>query len=107
MGAEPNQKINFFMDVKKEKDKKLHIAILKQMVTLSTSGFGLVMALAWNNVIQEFVKSYIQPYLAKGSSLLSLLIYAILITVIGVFVTLQLSKAVKKVEDLTKKERFL
>ena len=78
------------------------MAILKQMVTLSTSGFGLVMALAWNNVIQQFVKDYLQPYLSKGSSLASLFIYAILITTLGVFVTLQLSKAVKKVEDLTK-----
>ena len=86
----------------KKEDKKLHIAILKQMVTLSTSGFGLVMALAWNNVIQQFVKDYLQPYLSKGSSLASLFIYAILITTLGVFVTLQLSKAVKKVEDLTK-----
>ena len=86
----------------KKEDKKLHIAILKQMVTLSTSGFGLVMALAWNNVIQQFVKDYLQPYLSKGSSLASLFIYAILITILGVFVTLQLSKAVKKVEDLTK-----
>ncbi|KKS98021.1 MAG: hypothetical protein UV73_C0004G0163 [Candidatus Gottesmanbacteria bacterium GW2011_GWA2_43_14] len=89
------------MTDKKVKENKLHVAVLKQMVTLSTSAFGLVMALAWNNVIQETVKTYIEPYLSKGSSLFSLLIYALLITVLGVFVTLQLSKAVKKVEDLT------
>ncbi|KKS46531.1 MAG: hypothetical protein UV09_C0016G0021 [Candidatus Gottesmanbacteria bacterium GW2011_GWA2_42_18] len=92
------------MDSKKEKDKKLHMAILRQMVTLATSGFGLVAALAWNNVIQQFVKDYLEPYLSKGSSLLSLFIYAIVITALGVFVTLQLSKAVRKVEDLTKKD---
>ena len=62
------------------------------MVTLSTSGFGLVAALAWNNVIQEFVNNYIKKYLDVGSGLLSLLIYAVLITILAVTVTYQLSK---------------
>lgn len=82
---------------KKEADKKLHTEILKQMVTLSTSGFGLVAALAWNNVIQEFVKTYVTKWLPQGGSLLSLTIYAIVITIIAVFVTYQLSKLLKTV----------
>ncbi|MDP1722224.1 MAG: DUF5654 family protein [Candidatus Gottesmanbacteria bacterium] len=77
--------------------KKLHKEILKQMVTLSASGFGLVAALAWNNVIQELVSNYIKPYLPNGG-LLSLLIYAILITMLAVTITYQLSKLVEKLE---------
>lgn len=83
----------------KKKRKKLHLSILKQMVTLSTSGFGLVAALAWNNVIQELVNNYIRPYLKQGSSLVSLLIYAVLITVLAVTVTYNLTKLVEKVEE--------
>ncbi len=68
------------------------------MVTLATSGFGLVAALAWNNVIQEVVNNYIKPYLSQGSGLLSLLLYAILITTLAVSITYQLTKLVEKLE---------
>ena len=78
--------------------KKLHKEILKQMVALSASGFGLVAALAWNNVIQELVNSYIKPYLPNGG-LLSLLIYAILITTLAVTITYQLTKLSEKLEN--------
>lgn len=83
---------------KTEAEKRLHIEIIKQMITLSTSGFGLVAALAWNNVIQEFVKSYVTKWLPQGSGVISLLIYAVVITIIAVFVTYQLSKLLKTVE---------
>lgn len=85
------------------KDKKLHLAILKQMVTLATAGFGLVAALAWNNVIQDLVNNYIKPYLPEGSSLLSLLLYAVLVTVLAVLVTYNLTRIVKKLESLGNK----
>ena len=81
---------------KKKKERRLHLAILKQLVTLSTSGFGLVAALAWNNVIQELVNSYIKPYFSQGSSVISLLIYAVLVTVLAVTVTYNLTKVVEK-----------
>jgi len=86
-------------ETKKQKSKqRLHTEIIKQMITLSTSGFGLVAALAWNNVIQEFVKDYINRWLPQGGSLLSLLLYAIIITVIAVLITYQLSKLIKNGE---------
>lgn len=77
---------------KKSNNKKLHIEIVKQMLTLATSGFGLVAALAWNSVIQEFVNSYVKKWLPTGGGIASLLIYAIAITILAVFITLQLSK---------------
>ena len=87
------------MTRKQTKRRLVHIEAIKQMITLSTSGFGLVAALAWNNVIREIVDNYITIFFPKGSGLLSLLLYAILVTVLAVIVTLQLSKLLEKVED--------
>ncbi len=79
--------------------KRLTLLILKQMVTLATSGFGVVAALAWNSAIQEFVASYVKPYLSGASGLISLLIYAILVTVLAVFVTFHLGQIIQKLEE--------
>lgn len=79
--------------------KRFHIALIKQMLTLSSSGFGLVAALAWNNVIQEFVTTKVKPYLPSGSGLLSLFLYALIITVFAVTITYQLTKIIEKLED--------
>jgi uncharacterized membrane protein len=74
------------------KNNKLHQELAKQMLTLATSGFGLVAALAWNSLIQEFVNSYVKKFLPNGSGLVSLLIYAVVVTILAVIVTYQLSK---------------
>lgn len=86
-------------ETKKEEETKLHLEIAKQMVTLSTAGFGLVAALAWNSLIQEFVNTYVKKWLPGGGKLISLGLYAVIVTVLAVFVTLQLSKLVKKLEE--------
>lgn len=77
---------------------RLHIEIVRQMLTLATAGFGLVAALAWNSLIQEFVENYIKVWLPEGGKLTSLLIYALVVTIMAVFVTLQLSKLLRKLE---------
>ncbi|MFH0864368.1 MAG: DUF5654 family protein [Candidatus Gottesmanbacteria bacterium] len=66
--------------------------IVTQMLTLATNGLGLVAALAWNGVIQEAVNNYIKPYIGKGSGIISLLIYAIIVTALAVLITYQLAK---------------
>lgn len=45
---------------KSSKKTKIHLALIKQLITLSTGGFGLIAALAWNNLIQEFVNDYVK-----------------------------------------------
>jgi len=80
------------------KQKRLHKEIVKQMLTLATSGFGLVAALAWNSLIQEVVNNYIKVYLPGDAGLISLALYAILITVIAVFITVQLSTLLEKLD---------
>ncbi len=82
--------------------KKYHVEVVKQMLNLATSGFGLVAALAWNSVIQEFVTSYVKKYLPSGSGILSLLIYALIVTILAVTITMQLSNLVQKLENLEK-----
>jgi len=77
-------------------NKRLHKELIKQMVTLSTSGFGLVAALAWNEAIQSFVKEYIDQYISVGSGIISRFIYAIIITAFAVFITYQLTKLTKE-----------
>lgn len=76
---------------KKEGAKQFHKELLGQLVTLSTSGFGLVAALAWNEAIQDFVQQFITPRI-PGSGLISKLIYALLITILAVTITYQLSR---------------
>lgn len=78
-------------NTKKQEDKKFHQKLINQVLTLATTGFGLVAALAWNDTIQQFVKAFIEPRI-PGSGLLSRLIYAVLITGLAVFITYQLSR---------------
>ena len=76
--------------------KRLQKEALRQMLTLTTSAFGLVAALAWNQFITEFVETYIIPLVGGSSKLISSLIYAVIITVFAVLVTYNLTKVVKK-----------
>jgi len=91
----------------KPTDKRLHTKALKEAqefkrqfaertLKLVTSGFGLVSALAWNELIKEFVKEYVKPFFGESSGMVSLFIYAILITALAVLITYQLSKLAEK-----------
>ena len=75
-----------------ENAKDLPLAVVKQMLSLATSGFGLVAALAWNELVKETLNTYVKPYLPEGSKVISLLIYAGIVTFLAVVVTLQLTK---------------
>ena len=68
----------------------------ERALKLVTSGFGLVSALAWNELIKETVNLYVKPYFGKTSGLISLSIYAIVVTALAVFITYQLSKIAGK-----------
>lgn len=83
--------------------QELPLSVVKNMIALSTSGFSLVVALAWNEVIKKTVEQYIDPWLGKGGGIISMLIYAIVITLLAVLVTMQLANFQKKLELLNKK----
>lgn len=85
-------------ELKTNSNLKFTIEIVRQMLTLATAGFGLVAALAWNSLIQAFVEDYIKIWLPSGGKITSLIIYAVIITILAVTVTYQLTKVLNKLE---------
>lgn len=71
--------------------KSFRRELFEQMLSLSTAGFGLVAALAWNEAIKSFVEQYIQPYF-PNTAIYYKFFYAILITLLAVLITYQLSQ---------------
>lgn len=82
--------------------KEFPLAVIKNIITLATSGFGVVVALAWNEAIKASVTEYIEPYLGKGSGVISLFIYALVVTILAILVTMQLAQMQKKLEKKNK-----
>jgi len=82
-----------------QEERSFHRELIHQLITLSTSGFGLVAALAWNEAIQTFVKEYVQRFYPNQSDSISKFIYAIIITFFAVFVTYQLSRLAARVSS--------
>ena len=64
----------------------------EKTITLILGGFGLVAALAWN----EAIKTLFETFFPKKSELIGKFLYAIIITVIVVLVSLQLRKISEK-----------
>src|SRR6266446_6630565 len=83
----------------KRNNKHLPVEVVRQMLTLATSGFGLVAALAWNSVIQELVNNYVKKFLPAGTGLVSLFLYAVIVTVLAVTITLQLSNLINRLNN--------
>lgn len=83
------------MAKKKVSSFVFHRELIQQLVTLSTSAFGLVAALAWNDAIQQTVKEFIEPRL-PGSGILSRFIYAVLVTLLAVIITFQLTRMTQR-----------
>ncbi len=75
---------------------ELQHQFVKELLSLTTSGFGLVAALAWNEVIKEIIGEYIKPIAGESSQLISLLIYALIVTILAVVITYSLTKISKK-----------
>jgi flagellar biosynthesis protein FlhB len=81
---------------KKATKTKIHKEITKEILKLSTSAFGLVAALAWNELIKEIVSMYIKPLVGGASGIISLSIYAVIVTTLAVLITISLSKLANK-----------
>jgi hypothetical protein len=58
------------------------------MIALASAAFGVVAALAWNSAITALVKQIF----GTGGQIVSLFIYAILVTVLAVIVMVNLGK---------------
>jgi formate/nitrite transporter FocA (FNT family) len=66
----------------------------EKTVTLILGGFGLVAALAWN----EAIKTLFETIFPKKNELIGKFIYAIIVTIIVVIISLQLRKISEKRE---------
>lgn len=79
--------------------KEIPGSVIKNMIMLATSGFGVVVGLAWNEAIKASVETYIAPYLGVGSGVISLFIYATLMTFLAVMITMQLAGIERRIEE--------
>jgi len=82
-------------------DKNLKLEILEKLASLITAGFGLVAALAWNEAIKELI-SVILP---QPSMLLGKIIYAGIVTILVVFITIKLGRVINKIKEVTEKNK--
>lgn len=86
----------------KKEQKSLKIEILEKVSALATAGFGLVAALAWNDAIKKlFTQIFPQP----GGNIVVLFVYAAVITIIVVIITVYLGRAINFIKSGRKKEK--
>ncbi len=85
----------------KQEKTNLKIEILEKVSSLSTAGFGLVAALAWNDAIKAIFDHFFPK---PGGNLLALTGYALIITILVVFITIQLGKLVNLAKKQLNKE---
>lgn len=73
--------------------------VVEKLSALITAAFGLVAALAWNSAIQAIFKKYY----GEVEGIVSMLIYAFIVTVIAVIATVWIGKISARVKDKNKK----
>jgi hypothetical protein len=68
------------------------VQLLETFAALITAAFGLVAALAWN----ETIKTAVGMVFGTDDSLLGLFVYAIIVTVLAVIMTIWIARALGK-----------
>ena len=67
--------------------------VIETILGLITTAFAFVAGLAWNNAIQALIEHFI----GAGDALISLFIYAIVVTVIAVVVTVLIARFASRI----------
>lgn len=70
----------------------VHKEMLKTMSVLMTTAFAFVAGAAWNGAIQALI----EQFLPKGDAAVSLLIYAVIVTIIAVVATLIIGRLIAR-----------
>lgn len=78
--------------------RELKVETLTKMTDLATAGFGLVAALAWNEAIQSLVNAFLPKNSSGG--IIAQLIYAVIITIVVVIITVKLGKMTGKAKEI-------
>ena len=84
------------------KPTPLKTEVLDKISALVTAAFGLVAALAWNDAIKAVFKEVFGSADAIGP----MLIYAIVITIIAVILTVTVANTASKAKSMMKKKTF-
>jgi len=85
-----------------DKPTPLKQEVLDKIAALVTAAFGLVAALAWNDAIKAVFKEVFGSSDAIGP----MLVYAIIITIIAVILTLTVARAASRAKSLMRQEVF-
>ncbi|MFA6709837.1 MAG: DUF5654 family protein [Candidatus Methanomethylophilaceae archaeon] len=81
-------------------DNKFKIQLLETTAALITAAFGLVAALAWNAAIQALIAEFI----SKDNGLIGQFVYAIIVTVVAVIMTLMIARSIGKLKEAESKD---
>ncbi|MDR2830299.1 MAG: DUF5654 family protein [Methanobrevibacter sp.] len=76
-----------------KKDSSIKVQMLKTIATLITTAFALVAGLAWNSAIQAIIKEFFR----SDSEIAGLVVYALIVTVISVLVTVFIGRTLGKI----------
>ena len=71
------------------------VQLLETFAALITAAFGLVAALAWN----EAIKAAVAAVFNSSDDLVGMTVYAIIVTVLAVIMTLLIARALGKAKD--------
>ena len=82
-------------DDEKEEPKTLKEEVLDKIAALVTAAFGLVAALAWNDAIKTIFKEIF----GEESTIGPMLLYAIIVTIIAVILTIIVARAVANAKN--------
>lgn len=80
--------------------RKIESEFVRTVVTMVTAAFSLVAALAWNTAITKIIEKYFKP----GESVLSWILYAVLVTILAVLVGIYLGRLSSKVKEEEEKK---
>ncbi len=73
-----------------EKEEPMKVIVLDKIAALVTAAFGLVAALAWNDAI----KAIFREIFGEADSIGPMLIYAIIVTIAAVILTIIVARSV-------------
>ena len=83
------------MSEKEEKSTTLKQEVMDKIAALVTAAFGLVAALAWNDAI----KAVFKEVFGKADAVGPMLIYAVMVTIIAVILTIIVARASAKAKN--------
>jgi len=85
-----------------EESSSIRFEILDKIAALVTAAFGLVAALAWNDLIK---KAFAEIF-GTADAIIPMIIYAVIVTIIAVILTIIVARAASKAKSIVVQEIF-